>query len=53
MKARKGFVMDPHDAMQYIDDNTIGIMVIFGSTYSGHFEDVELMSNLCEFSCLC
>ncbi|RXW23256.1 hypothetical protein EST38_g2598 [Candolleomyces aberdarensis] len=39
-------VMDPNDALQYIDENTIGIIVILGSTYTGDFEDVELMSKL-------
>ncbi|KXN86662.1 Glutamate decarboxylase [Leucoagaricus sp. SymC.cos] len=46
VKAEKGFIMDPHDALQYIDENTIGVMVILGSTYTGHFENVQLMSNL-------
>ncbi|KAF7761444.1 hypothetical protein Agabi119p4_9436 [Agaricus bisporus var. burnettii] len=40
------FVMNPHDALQYIDENTIGVMVILGSTYTGHFENVQLMSDL-------
>lgn len=39
--------MNPHDALQYIDENTIGVMVILGSTYTGHFENVQLMSDLC------
>lgn len=43
----KGFCMDPKDALQYIDENTIGVIVILGSTYTGHFEDVKLMSDLC------
>ncbi|KAJ7228842.1 pyridoxal phosphate-dependent transferase, partial [Mycena pura] len=44
------YVMNPHDAMQYIDEDTIGasgpVMVIMGSTYTGHFENVQLMSDL-------
>jgi glutamate decarboxylase len=48
VKAENGFVMNPHDALEYIDENTIGVMVILGSTYTGHFEDVQLMSNLCK-----
>jgi len=39
-------VMSPHDAMQFIDENTIGVMVILGSTYTGAFENVELMAQL-------
>ncbi|KAF9448591.1 glutamate decarboxylase [Macrolepiota fuliginosa MF-IS2] len=46
VKATKGFIMDPRDALQFIDENTIGVMVILGSTYTGHFENVQLMSDL-------
>ncbi len=49
VKASNGFIMDPHDALQYIDENTIGVMVIMGSTYTGHFENVQLMNDLCGF----
>ena len=42
--------MNPHDALEYVDENTIGVMVILGSTYTGHFEDVHLMSDLCRLS---
>nr|GAT54830.1 glutamate decarboxylase [Mycena chlorophos] len=44
--ASTNFVMNPHAAMQFIDENTIGVMVIMGSTYTGHFESVQLMSDL-------
>jgi len=27
--------MDPKEAIEYIDENTIGVMVILGSTYTG------------------
>ncbi|KAJ6491385.1 glutamate decarboxylase [Mycena vitilis] len=40
------YVMNPHDAIPFIDENTIGVIVILGSTYTGHFEDVQLMSDL-------
>ncbi|KAF5336532.1 hypothetical protein D9611_006541 [Ephemerocybe angulata] len=46
VKEENGFVLNPHDAIQYCDENTIGIIVILGSTYTGHFEDVALMSAL-------
>jgi len=46
VKPENGFIMDPPDALQYIDENTIGVMVILGSTYTGHFENVQLMSDL-------
>ncbi|KAG9033532.1 hypothetical protein FRB95_014711 [Tulasnella sp. JGI-2019a] len=40
------FVMSPKRAMEYIDENTIGVMVILGSTYTGVFENV-LEMNAC------
>jgi len=46
VKAEDGFIMNPHTALPLIDENTIGVMVILGSTYTGHFEDVQLMSDL-------
>ncbi|KAF8908628.1 glutamate decarboxylase [Gymnopilus junonius] len=46
VKAEDGFIMNPHNALQYIDENTIGVMVIMGSTYTGHFENVKLMNDL-------
>jgi glutamate decarboxylase len=46
VKTENNFVMDPHDAIKYIDENTIGVIVILGSTYTGHFENVALMSEL-------
>ncbi|KAG8893817.1 hypothetical protein FRB99_001693 [Tulasnella sp. 403] len=39
------FCMSPERAMQYIDENTIGVMVILGSTYTGVFENVLEMNN--------
>ena len=47
VKASNGFIMDPHDAIPFVDENTIGIIVILGSTYTGHFENVQLMNDLC------
>lgn len=32
--------------MDLIDENTIGVIVILGSTYTGHYEPVEEMSKL-------
>ena len=32
--------MNPDDAEKYMDENTIGLVVMFGSTYNGQFEDV-------------
>ncbi|KAJ1677687.1 glutamate decarboxylase gad1, partial [Spiromyces aspiralis] len=40
------YVLDPRKALEYIDENTIGMFIILGSTYTGHFESVEEMSRL-------
>ncbi|KAJ3337117.1 hypothetical protein HDU93_001543 [Gonapodya sp. JEL0774] len=40
------FCNDPHEAIKLVDENTIGIIMILGSTYTGHFENVKLMSQL-------
>lgn len=45
-----GYVMQPKDAMKFVDENTIGIFVILGSTYTGGFENVQEMSDLCQSS---
>ncbi|EJD02106.1 glutamate decarboxylase [Fomitiporia mediterranea MF3/22] len=38
--------LDPKKAMEYVDENTIGIFIILGSTYTGHYEPVKEMSDL-------
>ncbi|KIJ69511.1 hypothetical protein HYDPIDRAFT_172890 [Hydnomerulius pinastri MD-312] len=38
--------LDPKKAMEFVDENTIGIYVILGSTYTGHYEPVKEMSDL-------
>ncbi|SCZ97211.1 BZ3500_MvSof-1268-A1-R1_Chr4-2g07063 [Microbotryum saponariae] len=40
------YILSPERAMEYVDENTIGIFIILGSTYTGAFEDVEGMSKL-------
>jgi len=32
--------------MEYVDENTIGVFVILGSTYTGHYEPVKEMADL-------
>lgn len=36
-------VLDPKDVPQHVDENTIGVVSIFGSTYNGQFEDVQAL----------
>jgi len=38
--------LDPKKAMQYVDENTVGVFVILGSTYTGHYEPVQEMADL-------
>lgn len=38
--------LDPELVRKNVDENTIGIFVILGSTYTGHYEPVEKISNL-------
>jgi len=38
--------LDAKRAMQFVDENTIGVFVILGSTYTGHYEPVKEMSDL-------
>ncbi|GAA5831927.1 hypothetical protein JCM11251_002754 [Rhodosporidiobolus azoricus] len=40
------YVMSPERAMELVDENTIGIFVILGSTYTGTYENVEEMARL-------
>eukprot|EP01097_Dermamoeba_algensis_P008262 TRINITY_DN5440_c0_g2_i1.p1 TRINITY_DN5440_c0_g2~~TRINITY_DN5440_c0_g2_i1.p1 ORF type:complete len:446 (+),score=116.29 TRINITY_DN5440_c0_g2_i1:573-1910(+) len=38
------YCLDIDRAVTMVDENTIGVIVILGSTYTGHFEDVERMA---------
>ncbi|KAG0367458.1 hypothetical protein BGX24_003212 [Mortierella sp. AD032] len=38
--------LDIEEAINFCDENTIGVFVILGSTYTGHFENVEGMAKL-------
>ncbi|KAJ6095093.1 hypothetical protein N7467_002606 [Penicillium canescens] len=40
------FVIDPKEAVDLVDENTIGICAILGSTYTGEYEDVKAINNL-------
>ncbi|KAA1112493.1 hypothetical protein PGTUg99_020065 [Puccinia graminis f. sp. tritici] len=43
---KTNYCLDPIKAMEYVDENTIGVFVILGSTYTGHFEPVKPLSDL-------
>lgn len=40
------YVMDPAKAVEMVDENTICVAAILGSTYNGEFEDVKLLNDL-------
>lgn len=40
------YVMDPAEAVEMVDENTICVAAILGSTYNGEFEDVKLLNDL-------
>lgn len=43
---KSNFALDPDMVRENIDENTIGVFVILGSTYTGHFEPVEEISKI-------
>ncbi|GJN82006.1 hypothetical protein PLIIFM63780_005542 [Purpureocillium lilacinum] len=43
---RARFVIDPAQAVALCDENTIGIVAILGTTYTGSYEDVKGISDL-------
>lgn len=40
------YVIDPAEAVNLIDENTIGICAILGTTYTGEYEDVKAINDL-------
>lgn len=42
------FTLNPKEAVALVDENTIGVVAILGSTYTGHYEDVEGLNDLLE-----
>ncbi|KKY19125.1 putative glutamate decarboxylase [Phaeomoniella chlamydospora] len=40
------YVIDPKEAVDLIDENTVGICVILGTTYTGEYEDVKGINDL-------
>ncbi|KAF9664195.1 hypothetical protein SADUNF_Sadunf17G0130900 [Salix dunnii] len=47
VRLRDGYyVMDPEKAVEMVDENTICVAAILGSTLNGEFEDVKLLNDL-------
>jgi len=40
------WVIDPQQAVDLVDENTIGMCVIIGTTYTGEYEDVKAINDL-------
>jgi glutamate decarboxylase len=40
------YVIDPKETVDLVDENTIGICCIMGSTYTGEYEDVKAVNDL-------
>jgi glutamate decarboxylase len=46
VSGRSKYCLDPELVRENVDENTIGVFVILGSTYTGHFEPVETISTI-------
>ncbi|KAL1924906.1 uncharacterized protein VTP21DRAFT_4560 [Calcarisporiella thermophila] len=46
VSAESNYVMDPKAIAEKVDENTIGVVCVLGSTYTGHLEDVEGISKV-------
>ncbi|ANB12129.1 glutamate decarboxylase GAD1 [Sugiyamaella lignohabitans] len=44
--AENSYGFNPQDLKKTVDENTIGVFVIAGSTYTGHYQDVEAVSDV-------
>jgi glutamate decarboxylase len=40
------YVIDPVEAVELVDENTIGICAILGTTYTGQYEDVKGINDI-------
>jgi glutamate decarboxylase len=40
------YVIDPEETVKLVDENTIGICAILGTTYTGEYEDVKTVNDL-------
>ncbi|GAA5839119.1 hypothetical protein JCM5353_007717 [Sporobolomyces roseus] len=45
------YALDPKDAVELVDENTILLVCILGTTYTGEYEDVETCSTLLDKKC--
>jgi len=45
VSAKSQYRLDTTKILENVDENTIGVFVILGSTYTGHYEDVKGVSD--------
>ncbi|ELR06345.1 glutamate decarboxylase [Pseudogymnoascus destructans 20631-21] len=43
---KERYVLDPKETVDLVDENTIGICVILGTTYTGQYEDAKAINDL-------
>lgn len=43
---RTRYVVDPKETVDLVDENTIGICLILGTTYTGQYEDIKAVSDI-------
>lgn len=46
VSAHSHYSLDPKSLWDFVDENTIGLFVILGTTYTGHFESVDAVSGV-------
>ncbi|RKF65536.1 Glutamate decarboxylase [Golovinomyces cichoracearum] len=44
--SQERYVIDPEETVSLVDDNTIGICIILGTTYTGEYEDAKAVNNI-------
>lgn len=48
-KMKEGkYTLTAEDVEQLADENTIGVVAVLGSTYTGHFDDVKAIDQMCD-----
>jgi len=43
---KERYVIDPEEAVSLVNENTIGICAILGTTYTGEYEDIKAINDL-------
>ncbi len=46
MTKENGYIFDPQKAIELCDENTIGVLAILGTTFTGEYQDVKTLNKL-------